>query len=69
MRAEYASTFSPPRRRLGGWGFEGHSFPPSPELLAWLAKRLGETRPFPAFDPHWVLNPTVPLDPTDRLEV
>jgi alkyldihydroxyacetonephosphate synthase len=42
---------SPSRRRLGGWGFEGRNFPPSPGLLAWLEKGLGETEPFPAFDP------------------
>ncbi|MGB6639717.1 MAG: FAD-binding protein, partial [Thermoanaerobaculia bacterium] len=41
---------SPSGRRLGGWGFEGRSFPPSPGLLAWLEKHLGETQPFPSFD-------------------
>ncbi len=39
------------RRRLDGWGFDGESFPPSPELLDWLSARLGEAEPFPAFDP------------------
>jgi alkyldihydroxyacetonephosphate synthase len=29
------------RRRLGGWGFEGETFPPSPQLLAWLDERIG----------------------------
>jgi len=30
-----------PRRRLGGWGFEGESLLPSPELLDWLVARIG----------------------------
>ncbi len=34
-------------RRLGGWGCEGESYPPSPELLAWLEHRVGNTTPFP----------------------
>ncbi len=29
------------RRRLGGWGFEGVTLPPSPQLLAHLAAALG----------------------------
>jgi alkyldihydroxyacetonephosphate synthase len=29
------------RRRLGGWGFEGESFPPSPQLAAWLERHVG----------------------------
>jgi alkyldihydroxyacetonephosphate synthase len=29
-------------RRLGGWGFEGESYPPSPELLEWLDIRIDE---------------------------
>ncbi len=33
-----------PRRRLGGWGFEGVSFPPSRQLLAWLEQRIGPAR-------------------------
>jgi alkyldihydroxyacetonephosphate synthase len=28
-------------RRLGGWGFQGESFPPPPQLLEWLEERLG----------------------------
>jgi len=32
------------RRRLGGWGFEGEAFPPSPQLLAWLEDRIGPAR-------------------------
>ena len=29
------------RRRLGGWGFEGEIYPPSEQLLEWLAARIG----------------------------
>jgi len=29
-------------RRLGGWGFEGESYPPSPELIEWLDIRIDE---------------------------
>ncbi len=29
------------RRRVGGWGFEGESLPPSPRLLAWLEEHVG----------------------------
>ena len=64
-------------RRLGGWGFEGEGFPPSAELLAWLARRLGEPLgPFPLFDPaRFRPPPARPLpeilagstDPLDRL--
>jgi alkyldihydroxyacetonephosphate synthase len=39
------------RRRLGGWGFEGETFPPSESLLQWLTTRLGEPAPYPRFDP------------------
>ncbi len=28
-------------RRLGGWGFTGENFPPTPELLAWLTRQIG----------------------------
>ena len=68
---------SPSARRLGGWGFEGRSFPPSPGLLAWLEEHLGETQPFPVFDPTTMAVPkgrslpNLPLDsssePLDRL--
>jgi alkyldihydroxyacetonephosphate synthase len=64
-------------RRLGGWGFEGRSFPPSPGLLTWLEKHLGETQPFPLFDPIGLAVPKgrrlpdLPLEsssePLDRL--
>jgi len=38
-----------PRRRLGGWGFEGEGLLPSPELLAWLDARIGPAaHPVPA---------------------
>jgi alkyldihydroxyacetonephosphate synthase len=30
-----------PRRRLGGWGFEGERIEPSAQLLAWLGERIG----------------------------
>ena len=38
------------RRRLGAWGFEGETYPPSAPLLAWLEERLGRGAPFPSFD-------------------
>jgi alkyldihydroxyacetonephosphate synthase len=28
-------------RRIGGWGFEGESFAPSPQLIEWLDRRVG----------------------------
>ncbi len=31
-----------PKRRLGGWGFEGLSYTPSGQLLSWLAARIGD---------------------------
>ncbi len=37
------SSSSPRRRNLGAWGFEGESFPPSPQLLDLLHGQLGET--------------------------
>jgi alkyldihydroxyacetonephosphate synthase len=65
------------QRRIGGWGFEGERYPPSPELLAWLAERLGETTPLRGIDPSAVSVPppqrlpalAVPVsqDPQDRL--
>jgi alkyldihydroxyacetonephosphate synthase len=74
-RSVTATSFSP--RRLGGWGFEGRNFPPSPGLLTWLEKRLGETQPFPVFDPTELAVPKgrslpdLPLEtsaaPLDRL--
>ncbi len=46
----------PGRRRLGGWGFEGRTFPPSDELLAWLERRLGAPADaVPPFDPERAL--------------
>jgi len=30
-----------PQKRLGGWGFEGEVYPPSEQLLEWLAARVG----------------------------
>ena len=29
------------RRRLGGWGFEDQTYPPSNQLMEWLAERIG----------------------------
>jgi len=34
-------TMTASRRRLGGWGFEGVSFAPSLQLMAWLEQRIG----------------------------
>lgn len=36
------------RRRLGGWGFEGENFEPSPQLTEWLTANVGT--PGPALD-------------------
>lgn len=65
------------RRRVGGWGFEGESFPPSAELLAWLEGRVGPPRhplpssaaPPPAIPPRPLpgLPFPVSVDPLDRL--
>jgi len=68
---------STPQRRLGGWGFEGESFPPSDRFLAWLEGRLGVAEhPVPA-DPAapptikpadlGALAAEVSVDPLDRL--
>jgi len=65
------------RRRVGGWGFEGESFPPSAELLAWLEERVGPPEhslpsaaaPPPAIPPRPLpgLPFPVSVDPLDRL--
>lgn len=65
------------RRRVGGWGFEGETFPPTPQLLAWLEAHIGPPlHPVaatpadpPAFAPRPVadLGLDVSLDPHDRL--
>jgi alkyldihydroxyacetonephosphate synthase len=44
------------KRRVGGWGFEGESLEPSPQLLEWLRERIG-----PAEHP----TPTGPATPPD----
>ncbi|MCG6963760.1 MAG: FAD-binding oxidoreductase [Acidobacteria bacterium] len=65
------------RRKLVGWGFEGESFPPSPQLLALLERRVGRGAPFPTVDPA-SLQPPAPRrlpdlpvaassEPSDRL--
>jgi len=38
------------RRRVGAWGFEGESYPPSAQLLAWLEAHIGRATPFVALD-------------------
>ena len=50
-------TDQPRRRRYAAWGFEGESFPPSPELLQWLERRLGQGQPVPQVDPSAVAIP------------
>jgi alkyldihydroxyacetonephosphate synthase len=65
------------RRRLGGWGFEGESLLPSPELLAWLNTRIGPAaHPVPAAaaappelpaEDLGMLPAKVSTDPLDRL--
>jgi alkyldihydroxyacetonephosphate synthase len=65
------------RRRLGGWGFEGEIYPPSEQLLEWLAARIGRAEhPLPpeaASPPDLApadlgdLGADVSADPVDRL--
>jgi alkyldihydroxyacetonephosphate synthase len=65
------------RRRIIGWGFEGESFPPSPQLVALLERRVGRGAPFPAADPASLQPPppqrlpelpvTASAEPADRL--
>lgn len=38
------------RRRLGGWGFEGETYLPSPQMRAWLEQHIGTSSPYPAMD-------------------
>ncbi len=67
-------------RRLGAWGFEGESLPPSPGLLDWLGKRIGSPGPALGATPPEAASvaaegarklPEMPLgvtdDPGDRL--
>lgn len=64
-------------RRLGAWGFEGESYPPSAQLRAWLEARLGPSAPFAAFDlerirvceprPLPALPGSLSRDPVDRI--
>ncbi|MCW8966543.1 MAG: hypothetical protein OQK82_07650, partial [Candidatus Pacearchaeota archaeon] len=70
-------TMAASRRRLGGWGFEGQTFEPSQQLLAWLEQRIGPARhsvPERAAAPPDVsaadvgpLPAEVSHDPSDRL--
>ncbi len=65
------------KRRLGGWGFEGESLEPSPQLLVWLRERIGPaehptpTGAAPPSDAPPKPLPELPLeistDPLDRL--
>jgi alkyldihydroxyacetonephosphate synthase len=65
------------RRRLGGWGFEGESYPPSEQLLSWLDEHIGPaqhpTPPEAAPPPDLAaadlgdLAADVSTDPVDRL--
>jgi alkyldihydroxyacetonephosphate synthase len=64
------------KRRVGGWGFEGESLEPSPQLLEWLRERIGPAEhptpsgPAPALDVPPASLPELPLeistDPLDR---
>lgn len=64
-------------RRIGAWGFEGESYPPSHEFLQWLDAAIGPSTPLPAADLSRVTidgpNPLPDLgagastDPLDRL--
>jgi alkyldihydroxyacetonephosphate synthase len=38
------------RRRLGAWGFEGEEYPPAPQMLAWLERRIGAPSPYLVLD-------------------
>jgi alkyldihydroxyacetonephosphate synthase len=65
------------KRRLGGWGFEGESFPPSEQLVSWLVERVGHaehpTPPGCAPPPDLAavelgdLGAELSLDPNDHL--
>lgn len=64
------------RRRVGGWGFEGESLEPSPQLLEWLRERIGPAEhptpigQAPPSGPPPAPLPELPLqistDPVDR---
>jgi len=65
------------QRRIGGWGFEGESYPPSRRMIQWLESATGPaTHPMPTgpADPPPAdgrrlpaLTATVSTDPLDRL--
>ncbi len=45
-------------RRIGGWGFEGVTFEPTPQLLGWLEERIGPPgNPAPSADTDGVTLP------------
>lgn len=45
-------------RRIGGWGFEGVTFEPTPQLLRWLEERIGPPgHPAPTTEPSAVTLP------------
>ncbi len=52
-------------RRIGGWGFEGEVYPPSPQLLEWLERRVGSPGPRLAAGPG--KPPQLPARPLPRL--
>jgi alkyldihydroxyacetonephosphate synthase len=52
-------------RRIGGWGFEGEVYPPSPQLLAWLERRVGP--PGPPFAAGPGQPPSLPARPLPQL--
>ncbi len=56
------------RRRLGGWGFDGETYSPSPQLIQWLENRTGSpgspVPPGPATPPNVDPRP-LPSMPTD----
>ena len=64
-------------RRLGGWGFEGESYPPSENFLIWLEERIGPAlypAPSEAASPPELapaelgdLGAELSIDPLDRL--
>jgi alkyldihydroxyacetonephosphate synthase len=52
-------------RRIGGWGFEGETYPPSPQLVEWLERRVGP--PGPPLAAGSCQPPDLPARPLPRL--